>query len=248
MKNLNPEDFELECTTVWSYPRRGKWATHNSKYRWNWAPEVVRNIIKRYSEPKDLLLDPMIWGWTTAIEAKLLDRDLIAYDINPKSVKLTKDLLKFDCWSNSNIKIRKWDARYKKTSIKNNSVDLILTHPPYADIIHYSEEKIRWDLSYIHEIDEFCDEIEKMANEFYRVLKPWKYCAILMGDTRRKKMYKPLAYKVMKRFLDVWFDLKEDIIKKQHNCKATWFWINKSKDYNFLLIKHEHLFVFKKTE
>ncbi|MDP1758811.1 MAG: hypothetical protein Q8K77_03330, partial [Thermodesulfovibrionales bacterium] len=48
----------------------------------------------------------------------------------------------------------------------------------------------------------------------------------------------------------------EDIIKVQHNCsprrvrlsadKATGFWVKKSKLYNFLLIMHEHLFVFQK--
>jgi hypothetical protein len=59
-------------------------------------------------------------------------------------------------------------------------------------------------------------------------------------------MYQPLAFKVMERFLKVGFLLKEDIIKHQHNCKATGFWVNKSKEYNFLLIMHEHLFVFKK--
>jgi len=95
-------------------------------------------------------------------------------------------------------------------------------------------------------IDEFVDEMEKVAKEFYRVLKPNKYCAILIGDTRRKKMYQPMAFKVMERFLKVGFELKEDIIKHQHNCKATGFWVNKSKDYNFLLIMHEHLFIFEK--
>ncbi|MBI4684374.1 MAG: hypothetical protein HY755_04160 [Nitrospirae bacterium] len=43
------------------------------------------------------------------------------------------------------------------------------------------------------------------------------------------------------------FILKEDIIKVQHNCRATGFWVKKSKEYNFLLIMHEHVFVFKKT-
>ena len=41
-------------------------------------------------------------------------------------------------------------------------------------------------------------------------------------------------------------EVKEDIIKHQHNCKATGFWVNKSKEANFLLIMHEHLFVFQK--
>ncbi len=44
------------------------------------------------------------------------------------------------------------------------------------------------------------------------------------------------------------FILKEDIIKVQHNCKATGFWVKKSKLYNFLLIMHEHLFVFQKLK
>ncbi len=88
----------------------------------------------------------------------------------------------------------------------------------------------------------------KVVKEFYRVLKKDKFCAILIGDTRRDKMYQPLAFNVMERFLKISFFLKEDIIKHQHNCKATGFWVNKSKEYNFLLIMHEHLFIFKKVK
>lgn len=114
------------------------------------------------------------------------------------------------------------DAKHLET-IENESIDLILTHPPYADIIKYSEGKISADLSNIHSIDAFCDEIEKVARECFRVLKPDKFCAVLIGDTRRNKFYIPLAYKVMERFLKAGFVLKEDIIKVQHNCKAAGF-------------------------
>ena len=245
IKNLNPDNFDLECTTVWSFQRRGKWATHNSKYRGNWAPEVVRNLILRYSNEDDYLLDPMIGGGTTAIECKLLNRNLLALDINPEAVQLTKQLLEFESEFNPKIKVELNDSR-NLDILKDESIDFILTHPPYVDIIKYSDKKIKEDLSNIHDIDEFCDEIEKVALEFYRVLKTGKYCAILIGDTRRNKMYQPLAYKVMERFLKVGFKLKEDIIKHQHNCKATGFWVNRSKEYNFLLIMHEHLFVFQK--
>jgi len=245
IKNLNPENFELECTTVWSFVRRGKWATHNSKYRGNWAPEVVRNLILRYSKEGDYLLDPMVGGGTTAIECKLLNRNLLAFDINPEAIGLTKKALDFEFKYNPKIKVELKDCR-NLSMLKNDSIDFILTHPPYTDIIKYSNKTIKGDLSNIHDLDEFCDEIELIAKEFYRVLKKDKYCAILIGDTRRNKMYQPLAYKVMERFLKVGFTLKEDIIKHQHNCKATGFWVNKSKEYNFLLIMHEHLFIFKK--
>jgi DNA modification methylase len=130
--------------------------------------------------------------------------------------------------------------------LKDESIDFILNHPPYVDIIKYSEKQITEDLSNIHDLEKFCDEYEKVIKELYRVLKPNKYCAILIGDTRRNKMYQPLAFMVMQRFLQNGFFLREDIIKYQHNCKATGFWVNKSKEANFLLIMHEHLFVFQK--
>jgi DNA modification methylase len=244
-KLLNPQNFEQECTTVWSFARRGKWATHNSKYRGNWAPEVVRNLIVRYSNEGDYLLDPMVGGGTTAIECKLLNRNLLALDINPNAIKLTKEAIEFECEYNPTIKIEQNDSR-KLAMLKDNSIDFILNHPPYVDIIKYSDKQIADDLSNIHDLDEFCDEMELVAKEFYRVLKDDKYCAILIGDTRRNKMYQPLAFKVMERFLKVGFELKEDIIKHQHNCKATGFWVKKSKEHNFLLIMHEHLFIFKK--
>jgi DNA modification methylase len=246
MTKLNPKNFQQECSTVWSFARRGNWATHKSTYRGNWSPDVVRNLILRYSKENDYLLDPMIGGGTTAIECKLLNRNLLALDINPNAIKITNDSLDFESEFSPNIKTTINDCR-NLSLLKNESIDFILNHPPYADIIKYSNKEIEQDLSNIHNLDKFCDEMEVVAKEFYRVLKKDKYCAILIGDTRRNKMYQPLAFKVMQKFLNVGFKLKEDIIKQQHNCKATGFWVNKSKEYNFLLIMHEHLFVFKKT-
>jgi DNA modification methylase len=245
IKKLNPENFEQECSTVWSFPRRGNWATHKSTYRGNWAPEVVRNLIIRYSQEGENLLDPMIGGGTTAIECKLLNRNLLALDINPNAVNLTKTALDFESEFNPRIKVALNDSR-DLSMLTDNSIDFVLNHPPYVDIIKYSEKEIDEDLSNIHDLDKFCDEMEIIAKEFYRILKKERYCAILIGDTRRKKMYQPLAYKVMQRFLNIGFELKEDVIKHQHNCKATGFWVEKSKESNFLLIMHEHLFVFKK--
>ncbi len=130
--------------------------------------------------------------------------------ISSFKANLTKELLNFEIkdilksWQNPEILVYQFDARKKNPNLKDESIDFVLMHPPYADIIKYSDW-IKWDLSQIHDIDQFCDEMEKVAKEAFRVLKPWKFCAVLMWDTRRNKMYQPLAFKVMERFLKVGF-------------------------------------------
>ena len=111
---------------------------------------------------------------------------------------------------------------------------------PYANIIKYSED-LENDLSQL-KINDFLEEMKKVAAESYRVLKKDKFCAVLMGDTRQKGHMIPMSFNVMKIFQDAGFKLKELIIKEQHNCRATGYWKTNSVKYNFLLIAHEYLF------
>ena len=240
-------DYSSEFTTVWSFPERGNWATHNPRYRGNFAPQIARNIIEMYSQRGETILDPMVGGGTAIIEAKLLVRNAIGLDINPKAIEITKEALKFNHHPESSQIVKTGDAR-NLSFIKDESIDLILTHPPYLNIIKYSDGQVDGDLSNIGSMPIFCDEIEKVAKELYRVLKPDRFCAILIGDTRKSKHFVPLAFNVMQRFLKVGFILKEDIVKVQHNCSSTGQWVRKAQENKFYLIMHEHLFVFRKAK
>lgn len=246
ISNYQPEDFELEATNVWSYPKRGDWATHKGNFRGNWPPQMVRNILLRYSEESDTVLDQMVGSGTTLVECKLLGRKGIGVDINEKCVMLTRDRLNFDYNGSTVQKTYQGDAR-NLDKIEKESIDLIATHPPYANIISYSEENGN-DISRVGSIDDYIKEMKRVSNESFRVLKPGKYCAILIGDTRRKKHQIPIAFRVMETFLDTGFILKEDVMKHQWNCKATGFWLEHSKKYNFLLLMHEHLLIFRKPK
>lgn len=247
-KELHPDEFELETTTVWSFPHRGDWATHKGNFRGNWSPQVVRNLLLRYTKEGDVVLDQFVGSGTTLVECKLLGREGIGVDINPACVYLTRDRLNFTVESLTPPKPQRTfvgDAR-NLNKIEDESIDFIATHPPYANIIPYSKERIEGDLSYVHSIDEYIHEMHKVAEESFRVLKPGKFAAILVGDTRINKHYVPIAFRVMQAFLDVGFALREDVIKVQWQCKTTPFWRKRSAEHNFLLIMHEHLFVFKK--
>jgi DNA modification methylase len=249
-----PKGYKPETTTIWSFKNRGNWATHDGHYRGNWSPFIPRNLILHYSKPGDLVLDYFVGGGTTAVEAKLLSRRCTALDINPEALALTRENLDFQIppgifEENGNCyqpELTVGDARNLQF-IDDESIDLICAHPPYAGIINYSADRVEGDLSSLS-VNEFIDEIQKVARESFRVLKSGHKCAILIGDTRKEKHIIPIAFRTIRAFLNAGFVLKELIIKRQHNCKTTGFWYSNSIKYNFLLLAHEFLPIFEKPK
>jgi len=234
IKTLYPKNFKEEQTTVWSFKQRGNWATHGGEYRGNWSPYIPRNVILKYSKPGELVLDYFCGAGTTAVECKLLGRKCIAFDINDKAIERAKENVDFCIESKQTTFVEEkshlevyeptlsvGDAR-DLSFLQDNSIDLICAHPPYVNIIHYTDSR-ESDLSFF-DIDDFLKEMSKVARESFRVLKPGRQCAILIGDTRRKKHVIPLGFKLIDVYLDAGFKLRELVIKRQHNCKTTGFW------------------------
>ena len=258
IKTLYPKNFKEEQTTVWSFKQRGNWATHSGEYRGNWSPYIPRNVILKYSNAGELVLDYFCGAGTTAVECKLLGRKGIAFDINDKAIELAKRNVDFNVLSQQltftdgekrlqiyEPELSVGDAR-ELSFIKDDSIDLICAHPPYANIIHYTDSK-ESDLSFF-DMDDYLKEMSKVAKESFRVLKPGRQCAILIGDTRREKHVIPLGFKLINVYLNAGFKLRELVIKRQHNCKTTGFWYANSVKYNFLLLAHEYLPIFEKPK
>lgn len=244
-----PQPYNTETSTVWSFPDRGDWATHAGNYRGNWSPYIPRNLILRYTKPGELVLDQMVGSGTTLVECKLLGRDAIGVDVNRDALMVSWDRINFthrpldEDYREGRVQIFLGDAR-NLDQIENDSVDLIATHPPYAGIIRYTGVRVPDDLSGLR-IPAYLEAMKQVAAESYRVLKPGRHCAILIGDTRQHKHYVPISGRVLEQFLDVGFILREDIIKLQHKMKSTrerW----RGRKYDFYLIAHEHLYVFRK--
>ena len=270
IKYLEPQPTELTdvSTTVWSFPKRGAWGPHKGNYRGNWAPQIPRALINMYTKEGDLVLDPMVGGGTTLIEAKLLGRNAIGVDINYNAIILTLHRLYYlekalenmkksslstfiSGIENTKLPENAWTKVYLGDArnldlIEDNSIDLIATHPPYFNIIRYSKGKVEGDVSKTRKLEEYIENMKRIAQEMYRVLKPNKYCAILIGDTRIHKHYVPISYHVLNAFLEAGFILKEEVIKIQHKMKTTREKWQKYKPNDFLLIYHEKLFIFRK--
>lgn len=178
---------------------------------------------------------------TTLVEAKLLNRHAVGVDINPQSVSISETNLQFQCETKSKIFTLNGNAT-DLHFIKDSCIDFICTHPPYANIIKYSKG-IEGDISLLG-VEKFLAEMQKVAEESYRVLKRGKMCAVMIGDVRKYGRVIPLGFRMMECFLQVGFTNKEIIIKEQHNCRSTEYW--EKQNNNFLLLAHEYIFVFQK--
>jgi DNA modification methylase len=262
-----PEELTDVSTTVWSFPKRGSWATHKGDYRGNWAPQIPRALILKYTEPGNTVLDPMVGSGTTCVEAMLLGRNCIAVDINYNAVILTHHRLYYlvkalregraggilNYVSNGAVSnaVNAWYKVYHGDAhnldkIPDNSIDLVATHPPYFNIIKYGGQEIEGDLSRAKSLEEYLAMMKQVAEEIYRVLRPGGVLGILVGDTRVKKHYVPISHYVLLTLLDVGFVLKEEVIKVQHKMKTTREIWARLRDRDFLLIYHEKLFILEK--
>ena len=245
-----PSTYVPERTTVWSFPDRGEWATHAGNYRGNWSPYIPRNLILRYTKPGDTVLDQMVGSGTTLVECRLLGRNAIGVDVNRDALMVTRDRLNFPFMAleeeKERVAIRTFEGDARNLDqIRDSTVDLIATHPPYASIVSYTDNRVPGDLSSVRSISEFLTEMTSVAREAIRVLRPGGHCAILMGDTRRHRHEVPIAFRVMQSFLEVGFLLRENALKLQWKMKSTrerWA----GSRYDFLLLAHEHLFIFRK--
>jgi SAM-dependent methyltransferase len=247
VRRFAPAEFVPAEWTVWSFPQRGDWATHSGDYRGNWSPFIPRNLIQKFTLPGDLVCDPMAGSGTTLVECRLTGRKGIGVDINLDAAMVAMNRLDFDVpdstgnCAGQEIKVYHGDVR-NLDKIEDDTVDLLATHPPYCNIISYSGAA--GDLSAL-DLEDFVSEMGKVASECFRVLRPDKHCAILIGDTRKHRHYVPIHIGVLSKFLDAGFVLKEDIIKLQHNTLgARVQWVGRS--YDFYKIAHEHLYVFRK--
>lgn len=233
--------YKLQTTSVWDFPDRGSWATHKGDYRGNWSPHIPRNLILKYTKQNDFVLDCFLGSGTTSIECKILNRNSIGIDINPQPLCIAKKRLDFNVDNSSKHYLFLGNATHL-TMLKDQCIDFICTHPPYANIIKYSNN-LDGDLSLLGYQD-FLLELKKVADELHRVLKEKHFCSFMIGDIRIHGNVIPLGFLTMQVFQDIGFTLKEIIIKKQHNCTKTKYWQN--KNYNFYLLAHEYIFIFQK--
>ncbi|WP_028842286.1 DNA methyltransferase [Thermodesulfovibrio yellowstonii] len=219
---------KLEATTLWDYPKQsyGKTPKGDNKYPGVTPAFIIYNLIKRYTEPGDLVLDPMAGSGTTLDVCKEEGRRCIAYDIAPTRPDIIQN-----------------DAR--NFPLDDNSIDMIFVDSPYGDNIKYNEHPDNIG-NISAETEEFYQELEKVMKECYRVLKPGKVLAWLIGDQWVKKKFTPVGFKVFERLCKHFEPVDIICVARRGQTSNTGIWYNRAIRFNFYLRGFKYLHIMRK--
>ena len=220
----------VEATTLWDYPKQsyGRTPKGNNKYPGVTPAFIVWNLIQRYTKLGDLVVDPMAGSGTTIDVCKEEGRQVIGYDLSPAHPEVIQN-----------------DAR--NIPLKDDSVDMVFIDSPYSDNIRYSDHpdcigKISC------EDERFFEELEKVANEAYRILKPGKVLGWLIGDQWVKKKFTPVGFKLY-QCLCKYFDTVDVVcVVRRGQTSNTGLWYNRARRFNFYLRGFKYLLIMRKPD
>jgi len=211
------EENKQLCSVV-SYPDRGPWG--DSRYRGNCSGHLVKDLILRFNCQS--VFDPAEGSGTVRDVVSGINKYL-RQDINYEGRDLNKG----------------WDIL--SSPLPEKQFDLVWYHPPYWDIIHYSDNPK--DLSSCRTLEDFEFKLNQSVEKLVQAVKHGGILAILIGDKRKEGNYYALFRTLLlNRNIG---QLKAIIIKVQHNCSSDRVFYGLRNPF-MIPIKHEYCLVFQK--
>ena len=210
--------------SIMSFPDRGHWG--DSKWRGNCSghvyKELFEHVLRNVTHP--VFIDPMMGSGTSIAVAREMGIKAHGLDLH----------------SGFNI-LR--DSILERTGEPGN---LVLSHPPYAGMIHYSGEVYGTeshpdDLSWCKDDEDFHSKMHlAMMNQREATVHGGLYGCII-GDWRRNGVYSSYQAEIIARCPSD--ELAAVLIKAQHNT------LSGKKSYGrmeFPFIQHEYILLFKR--
>lgn len=251
---------DIWTDSLWLIKQRDKSGVHRGDYHGNFVPQIPNQLMRRFTKKGDIVLDTFLGSGTTLIETKRLGRSGIGIELVADIAKLAKKRIA----QQPTIKNRVFaeiivdDSSKKRTRNKvdkilnkhgQKKVQLIIMHPPYHDIIKFSERSE--DLSNVPSVRHFLKMFGKVIVNFIDLLEKEHYLAVVIGDKYAKGEWIPLGFYAMQEvFNRTDLKLKSILVKNMVANRAKRnlenLWRYRALSGGFYIFRHEYILLFKR--
>jgi DNA modification methylase len=212
LNELTSTEWLPETISVWN--QKGLGANHPDAQieRQHPAPfsfTDVSRIVRFFTKRGEMVLDPFAGVGSTLKACAVEGRYGIGFELNSKYADLAKQRLEIEMLGDSHTAekqdIRVGDSRELIKDLEENSLDLIVTSPPYWNILHKADHKVKQerenknldtrysddarDLGNIESYDNFIDELSRILGSATKALKPKKHMVVIVSDFRDKSNF-----------------------------------------------------------
>lgn len=186
---------------------------------------LVTRLIEIFTTPEHrTVLDPFVGVGTTALAAKRLGKHGIGIDLNPEFADIARRRCGQETLfevSDGSADIYNADAMNLDDFVEDGSVDLVITSPPYWDILteartadykeirNYGDEA--GDLGLIDDYQEFLKRLSAVFAKVFVAMRPGAYCCVLVMDLRKKNRFYPFHSDIASFMQDIGY-IYDDII------------------------------------
>ncbi len=126
---------------VWQFTYEKRDIRDKSVHPATFPISLARKVIELFTHRGELVLDPFVGSGTTLVAAQDTDRNCVGFDLQEKYIQLCGQRLANERLLNSSHQVAiQDDARNVCNYLDENTVSLILTSPPYANLLNRSRQ------------------------------------------------------------------------------------------------------------
>lgn len=239
--------------SLWNLGGRARSDSHKAWYWGNFVPQIPFQLISRYTSPQDWVLDPFCGSGTTIVEARKLGRNSLGIELNRAVYEKTSEIIsELDCEKESramivNCNSLEYDFEAFRKENAPGGFSLAILHPPYWDIIRFSEDSE--DLSNAGSMEDFTGRLRSLAASIMPSMADGGHIGLVIGDMYRKGEVLPLGFKSMEALQSLGLKLRGIVVKDIQNTRAKRnsenLWRYRALKSGFYVFKHEYVFVFR---
>ena len=228
MNTPTGKEWLQKSFTIWRGIAKTK-EERSTKHPALFPQKLVEELILIYTKDSDqTILDPFLGIGSTLRAAASIGRSGIGIDLNPEFCEIARERIvamaadEYQTEMRMPQEVLEGDSREVLRTIPSESIDLVVTSPPYWNILNQkrtadSKDLRNYstsdeDLGNIHDYNDFLDQLKSVFSEVYRTLKPNKRCISVVMDIRKKDKFFPLHEDQSRIMREIGFELEEYVI------------------------------------